>query len=174
MTRFTKRTEKTLREAGWYPGRDVSAGFEFFTDKKLFPEALKVFKEFGYLHLWGGIWMDIDESLASLKLRCKVEGLSYSDKDIDSIRQDSEIYKMQYHTDYLHKKYGIPFTRICTYKDNELPSFDEVAFMSETGEIYITEEYPANDITSWCVAPTFDEFLKSVLDFEYQATQAAD
>jgi hypothetical protein len=52
--RFLPETTAMLREAGWFPGRDVSNDLQLPPDFTLFPAALAVLKEFGLLHVGQG------------------------------------------------------------------------------------------------------------------------
>jgi len=49
--RFSLTTLEMLREAGWFPGRDVSADIQQPAGFTLFPAALNALKEFGLLHI---------------------------------------------------------------------------------------------------------------------------
>src|SRR5215204_604308 len=57
MGRFTNQTEKTLRRAGWYPGRQVPNVVASWKDNamlsefEMFPSAEKVLVEFGGLKI---------------------------------------------------------------------------------------------------------------------------
>ena len=57
MNRFSRHTEKTLRQAGWYPGRQVPDLVASWKDNKMlsgfemFPTAEMVLKEFGGLKI---------------------------------------------------------------------------------------------------------------------------
>lgn len=49
--RFSTQTLEMLREAGWFPGRDVSRDLKLPRGFKPFPAALKVLAEFGNLRI---------------------------------------------------------------------------------------------------------------------------
>ncbi len=88
MTKMTEIVQKHFKASGWYEGRDVSSSFQFPKGKHLFPKALEVMKEFGYLkisslNICGDnfTYMDIDDSEASKVLRRDFHEIYYQYND---------------------------------------------------------------------------------------------
>lgn len=76
MEEMTAIVKAYFQTAGWFEGRDISDNFRFPQKKLVFPAAINIMKEFGYLKVAnrsidgdGFIYFDIDNSEASKVLR---------------------------------------------------------------------------------------------------------
>lgn len=160
---LTNVAEQRLRDAGWYPGRNVFDSLKLSNHKDLFDESIKILGEFGLLEVtFKGrsrdekeiLYFDVDESEKSKNLRARAFGYdNYSEKTLkdDPDFLETEDYEL---IDIIKKKINQPCARIA-FKEDAL-GFE--IFVGKDGSIYIAHHDEPEKY-----ANSFYEYLNKII-----------
>lgn len=160
MTTLSETSIKTLKQYGWFPGRNVLNDLIIPEEKILFPVAERIIGEYGLLeiefpgressHPIERIYFDVDESRVSQVFRAQMWGfdtpevVDYEENPDFSITED---YKL---TALISEKVGLQ----CCYIGFHEEYLGLDIFVAEDGVIYVTHyQDPIK------AADSFEEYL---------------